>query len=81
MSKKFCKIFEVEDHQVLYRISLDEESEEEIVITTHIECVYMSLKAGDFEKNNTTADNEFERIDQAMAEKFYKSMKNLINIK
>lgn len=77
MSKKFCKIFEVEDHQVLYRISLDEESEEEIVMTTHIEGVHMTLKAGGFEKNNTTADIQFERIDQAMAEKFYKSMNNL----
>lgn len=77
MLKKFCKIFEVEDNQVLYQISLDEESEEEIVMTTRIEGVHMSLKAGGFEKNNTTADIQFERIDQAMAEKFYKSMNNL----
>ena len=77
MSKKFCKIFEVEDNQVLYQISLDEESEEEIVMTTRIEGVHMSLKARGFEKNNTTADIQFERIDQAMAEKFYKSMNNL----
>jgi hypothetical protein len=77
MSKKFCKIFEVEDHQVLYRISLDEESEEEIIMTTHIEGVEMTMKVGGFEKNNTTADIQFERIDQAYAEKFYKSMNNL----
>lgn len=79
MSKKFCKIFEVEDHQVLYQIIEDDDGIEKIETTTIIDDIRMSSKMSGFEKNNTTADIQFETINQAFAESFFQAMKNLIH--
>jgi hypothetical protein len=79
MAIKFCKIFEVEEHQVLYRVSKNEESEEEIIIiTTVVEDMEMSAKISGFEENNTTADIQFEKMNQDTAESFFNTMLNLI---
>ena len=77
MAQKFCKIFEVEEHQVLYQITEDDESNECIETTTIIDDLRMSIKMSGFEKNNTTADIQFEKINQAFAESFFQAMKNL----
>ncbi|WP_126766871.1 hypothetical protein [Flavobacterium sp. RSP46] len=77
MAQKFCKIFEVEEHQVLYQITEDDESNECIETTTIIDDLRMSTKMSGFEKNNTTADIQFEKINQAFAESFFQAMKNL----
>lgn len=78
MAQKFCKIFEVEEHQVLYQITEDDDGIENIETTTIIDDVRMSTKMSGFEKNNTTADIQFEKINQAFAESFFEAMKKLI---
>lgn len=78
MAQKFCKIFEVEEHQVLYQIIEDDDDIEKIEATTIIDDHRMSTKMSGFEKNNTTADIQFEKINQAIAESFFQAMKNLI---
>lgn len=77
MPQKFCKIFEVENHQVLYQITENDEEEEVIETTTIIEGLRMTSKMSGFEKNNTTADIQFEKVNQAFAESFFQAMKNL----
>lgn len=77
MAQKFCKIFEVEEHQVLYQIIEDDDDIEKIEATTIIDDIRMSIKMSGFEENNTTADIQFERINQAFAESFFQAMKNL----
>jgi len=78
MAQKFCKIFEVEEHQVLYQIIEDDDGIEKIETTTIIDDHRMSTKMAGFEKNKTTADIQFEKINQAFAESFFQAMKNLI---
>ena len=78
MAQKFCKIFEVEDHQVLYQITENDDEQEVIETTTIINDVRLTTKMSGFEENNTTADIQFERITQAYADSFFESMKNLI---
>lgn len=78
MAQKFCKIFEVEDHQVLYQITEDEDGNEQIETTTIIDGLRATTKMSGFEENNTTADIQFDKINQAFAESFFQTMKQLI---
>jgi len=77
MAQKFCKIFEVEDHQVLYQIGTDNEGEPAIIMTTHIDGLIMSASMTGFETNNTTAEEQFEKVDQNYAVSFFTNMYNL----
>lgn len=77
MKNQFCKIFEVQDHQVLYRISTNDEGEEAIIMTTQIDDLEMSASITGFKENNSTAEEQFEKIDQQKAENFFNSMYNL----
>lgn len=77
MAQQFCKLFEVQEHQVLYRTSITDEGDESIVITTVIEGLDMSATMTGFEKNNTTADAQLENVDQEKAEAFFNSMYKL----
>ncbi|MCK8143171.1 hypothetical protein MW871_14875 [Flavobacterium sp. I-SCBP12n] len=77
MAQKFCKLFEVQEHQVLFRNSTNDDGEEAIIMTTQIEGLEMSATMTGFEENNTTADEQFEKIDQLKADSFFISMSNL----
>lgn len=77
MKNQFCKIFEVQEHQVLYRNSSNDEGEEAIIITTQIDGLEMSATMTGFEANNTTADEQFQKINQQKAESFFNSMYQL----
>jgi hypothetical protein len=77
MKNQFCKIFEVQEHQVLYRNSSNDDGDEAIIITTQIEGLEMSATMTGFEANNTTSDEQFQKIDQQKAESFFNSMYQL----
>ena len=77
MIQKFCKILEVQGHQVLIRTTTNEEGEEAIVITTVLEGMEMSASITGFEKNNETIESKFEKTGQKNAEAFFQSMYNL----
>lgn len=77
MKNQFCKIFEVQGHQVLYRRDTNDEGDEAITMTTLIDGLFMSANMSGFEKNNTTAEEQFKKVDQEKAESFFKTMKDL----
>ncbi|GIZ10010.1 hypothetical protein [Flavobacterium sp. UMI-01] len=77
MANQFCKILEVQDHQVLIRIGTNDDNEEAIILTTQIDGLEMTAFITEFKKNKTTPEEQFSKLGQEYAEHFFKSMYNL----
>tara|TARA_R100000306_G_C4371673_1_gene140278 strand:+ start:1150 stop:1404 length:255 start_codon:yes stop_codon:yes gene_type:complete len=75
---KFAKLFDVEAHQVLLKKDFDSESEEDFLkVETSIDGLQAAIKLEGF-KNESHFEKAFEEYDQEKAEKFFKTMKNLL---
>lgn len=71
----WCQIYRVEGHQVLVRLKMNtEEDEMELSQCLYIHDMFMEASVGGFEKNNTSAEVQFEKYNQAQAVKFYNTM-------
>lgn len=77
MSNQFCKIFEVQDHQVLMRLGTNDDDEEAIILTTQIDDLEMSASITGFNQNLTNREEQFLKLGQEYAEHFFQSMYNL----
>lgn len=76
---RFCKVFEVQDHQVLAIIDYDEETERHYLqLETRIEGLAASIKLEDFEGNRSSAVEALEKLDQSKAEDFFIAMNDLL---
>ncbi len=76
--KKFAKLFDLPEHQVIVAKDFsneDEEMEGQLVVTTFIDSVKVQMKYG-FEKL-ADRDQAFEKYDRAAAEKLISSSINL----
>ena len=76
---KFCKLFEIENHQVLVSIKFDEEEEEEFLeIQTQINGNNATAKLEGF-KNEASIRKGLDLYCQEDARRFFVSMKNLLS--
>jgi hypothetical protein len=75
----FCKLFEVDGYQVLYRLHINTENDNEVelVISTFIDGVELSSKLSGFE--DSTAEKALESVGAEQALKFFEAMKALVS--
>lgn len=78
MENAFCRLFEVQDHQILFQLKKDDDIEdpEIIVITSRLNGVIVETSISGFKSSNGAKD-ALVKITQQHAEKWFNEFKNL----
>lgn len=73
---KYAKIFEVNNHQVIARYGINDESEPVLILETYVNGIVMSTKFG-YKSREDAFDALDNKMNQEMAKKFFQTAKSM----